>query len=108
MHGTCWVCGQQFCDTTTCPSCISAYLDDINANQEKLVQAGLWGIDFREWGKFVKDGILKQQGKISEQEFLARKKKNLADTRERLRKKAENEARHRAQNLVNCRSDAYR
>jgi len=48
------------------------------------------------------------QGKISQEEFLKRKQKNIDVTKERLRKKAENEARLAAKDPLSRRGDAYR
>lgn len=108
MHVTCWICGRQFSDTTTCPNCLSAFLDDTEKNRNRLIKAGLLGISFSEWGSFVRDGNLKTQGEISEEEFLRRKQKNIKNTKERLRKKAENEARLAAKDPLSRRGDAYR
>lgn len=107
MHGTCYICGRQFSDTTTCPNCSRAFISDLQTHQKQLATAGLSGMAFDEWAQFVIDGKKKSAGEITNAEFERRKKRNIEAVKKRLKDKAENERKLASKDILDHRNDAY-
>lgn len=89
--GTCRICHRKFYDTTTCPSCLHRYLDDLNA---KNLPPGIDGyIDYKDWAEIQIISNLLGDGEISEAEAKRRMARQIEIAKQRNAEKAANERR---------------
>lgn len=82
--GKCPFCGKEYTDTTTCPSCVYQFQQDLFRNQQRLMEHGLWPLDILEWREFIAIGNELTDGKISQDEFEKKKSACMTKAQQRI------------------------
>lgn len=89
--GTCRICHRKFYDTTSCPSCLQRYLDDMDA---KRLPPGIgrW-LSYEDWREFQLISNRLGDGEISEAEAKRLMQEQIKITNQHNAEKAANEQR---------------
>ncbi len=89
--GKCVICHKKFYDTTTCPSCLQRYLDDLRTHNLPP-GVGKW-LSYQDWSEFQIISNQLGDGEISETEAKRRMERQIEATKQHNAQKAANEQR---------------